>query len=208
MIIGIYIFLINGHILIAKGKQCRKDFFFIHRWFDGKLQLIRVTHSDQRFYAPKYFLEHPDLYRSLLYHPGHERNFNRTWRPPWLSADGFIAVSFFVKSDFVIYKAARKYQLLHLFVEMVMKKYIFIISLFLLIYYPLDSTQTFFSLVHLLHNENKINKWIIQNTQKERTEGSLNAEGTEQRFLFCGVLETVTRGSARKYNKDKEIQKN
>ncbi|XP_063585389.1 beta-1,4-mannosyl-glycoprotein 4-beta-N-acetylglucosaminyltransferase-like [Penaeus indicus] len=52
------------------------------RWFDGKLQLIRVTNSDQRFYAPKYFLDHPDLYRSLLYHPGHERNFNKTWRPP------------------------------------------------------------------------------------------------------------------------------
>lgn len=52
------------------------------RWFDDKLQLLRVTNSNQRFYAPKYFLEHPDLYRSLLYHPGHERNFNKTWRPP------------------------------------------------------------------------------------------------------------------------------
>ncbi|XP_042890840.1 beta-1,4-mannosyl-glycoprotein 4-beta-N-acetylglucosaminyltransferase-like [Penaeus japonicus] len=52
------------------------------RWFDDKLQLLRVKDSGQRFYAPKYFLENPDLYRSLLYHPGHERNFNQTWKPP------------------------------------------------------------------------------------------------------------------------------
>lgn len=91
----------------------------MYRWFDDKLQLLRVTNSNQRFYAPKYFLEHPDLYRSLLYHPGHERNFNKTWRPPWLSAERVVAVSFYVNFDFVIYKTAVKYQLLCFFVEII-----------------------------------------------------------------------------------------
>ncbi|XP_066953820.1 beta-1,4-mannosyl-glycoprotein 4-beta-N-acetylglucosaminyltransferase-like [Macrobrachium rosenbergii] len=52
------------------------------RWFDNQASYLPVKDTQERFYAPSYFLEHPESYRSLLYHPGHPLNRNRTWQPP------------------------------------------------------------------------------------------------------------------------------
>ncbi|XP_064088738.1 beta-1,4-mannosyl-glycoprotein 4-beta-N-acetylglucosaminyltransferase-like [Macrobrachium nipponense] len=52
------------------------------RWFDDQASYLPVKDTQERFYAPSYLLEHPESYRSLLYHPGHPLNRNRTWQPP------------------------------------------------------------------------------------------------------------------------------
>ncbi|XP_068246446.1 uncharacterized protein [Palaemon carinicauda] len=52
------------------------------RWFDNQAYYLPVKNPLERFYAPSYFLEHPESYRSLLYHPAHPLNLNHTWQPP------------------------------------------------------------------------------------------------------------------------------
>nr|XP_053634686.1 uncharacterized protein LOC128690154 [Cherax quadricarinatus] len=51
-------------------------------WFDDEKHYIPVTDTTDRYYAPRYLLDHPHLYRSILFHPGHPLNLNRTWMPP------------------------------------------------------------------------------------------------------------------------------
>lgn len=51
-------------------------------WFDDELRYIPVKNSLDRFYAPRYMLDHPEEYRSILFHPGHDLNLNKTWQPP------------------------------------------------------------------------------------------------------------------------------
>lgn len=52
------------------------------RWFDEELHYIPATITKARFYAPRYFMQHPERYRSLLYHPDHPLNLGQPWAPP------------------------------------------------------------------------------------------------------------------------------
>ncbi|KAK7077644.1 hypothetical protein SK128_024212, partial [Halocaridina rubra] len=51
-------------------------------WFNDVDTYLAVMNSKERFYAPSYFLENPQEYRSVLYHPSHPSNLGKEWKPP------------------------------------------------------------------------------------------------------------------------------
>ncbi|KAK3849342.1 hypothetical protein Pcinc_043902 [Petrolisthes cinctipes] len=53
-------------------------------WFDDRLRMLAVrdTGHHDPYYAPRYLLQHPHLYRSILFHPDHQLNLNQAWLPP------------------------------------------------------------------------------------------------------------------------------
>ncbi|XP_050715550.1 uncharacterized protein LOC126998157 isoform X2 [Eriocheir sinensis] len=51
-------------------------------WFDEEVHYIPARNTKARFYAPRYFMQHPERYRSLLYHPAHPLNHGQPWAPP------------------------------------------------------------------------------------------------------------------------------
>ncbi|XP_063882141.1 beta-1,4-mannosyl-glycoprotein 4-beta-N-acetylglucosaminyltransferase-like isoform X3 [Scylla paramamosain] len=51
-------------------------------WFDDKEHFLPVSNTRQKHYAPGYLLQHPALYRSLLYHPSHALNLDQPRAPP------------------------------------------------------------------------------------------------------------------------------
>ncbi|MPC60914.1 Beta-1,4-mannosyl-glycoprotein 4-beta-N-acetylglucosaminyltransferase [Portunus trituberculatus] len=51
-------------------------------WFDDKEHFLPVRNTHQKHYAPRYLLQHPDLYRSLLYHPSYALDLGQPRAPP------------------------------------------------------------------------------------------------------------------------------
>ncbi|XP_045116874.1 beta-1,4-mannosyl-glycoprotein 4-beta-N-acetylglucosaminyltransferase-like isoform X2 [Portunus trituberculatus] len=51
-------------------------------WFDDKEHFLPVRNTHQKHYAPRYLLQHPDLYRSLLYHPSYVLDLGQPRAPP------------------------------------------------------------------------------------------------------------------------------